>query len=185
MPEFKIAIASETPCPACGIAVPLETTNCPSCSAQAPHRLTFSEFFTDLEQFRIMDARHGGLVLGRDGPDDDIPMYRHAGDGIFEVAGVMQGGEFIVSKAATEKHRAELELLNSEKGGPPYEMTYALSLHSSVINTNFLPQFGGLWISWGQFIINRFATAKHLATLERMNAEGNPDSVLHTEATQG
>ncbi|WP_252929752.1 hypothetical protein, partial [Aliihoeflea sp. 40Bstr573] len=47
---------------------------------------------------------------------------------------------------------------------------------TSTINTNLLPELGGLWISY-QFVVNRFATAKWLDELEWRNATANADSV--------
>ncbi|WP_192362811.1 hypothetical protein [Mesorhizobium mediterraneum] len=126
---------------------------------------------------RIADARYGGLVVGREEPVDDIPMYLHVGGGIFELAGLMHGGEFIVSNQATAKHSKTLEEINSEKGSAG-DIPLCYSIRSSVINTNFLPPGGGIWITHGQFIVNAFATAKHLDTLERLNADANPESVL-------
>lgn len=176
MAEFRLEIGSETDCQTCGAAIPLSSATCPGCAAQAPHRLTFEEFFIELEQGRMLDARQGGLVIGRAGVDDDIPMYRHFGKGIFEVVGLMQGGEFIVSKIATEKHRAWLEDINQEKGDCSCDPALKYSPVTSTINTNLLPQWGGLWISY-QFVVNRFATAKWLDELEWRNATANADSV--------
>lgn len=177
MAEFRLEIGSETDCHTCGVAIPMSAEACPGCQTAAPHRLTFEDFFIELEQGRMLDARQGGLVVGRSGPDDDIPMYRHFGKGIFEVVGLMQGGEYIVSKIATEKHRDWLEEINQEKG----ECTGALALKASpvisVINTNLLPSWGGLWISY-QFVVNRFATAKWLDELEWRNARANTDNVV-------
>jgi hypothetical protein len=176
MAEFRLDIGSETDCQTCGVAIPLTAETCPGCSAQAPHRLTFEEFFVELEQGRMLDARLGGLVIGRSGPDDDIPMYRHFGKGIFEVVGLMQGGEYIVSKLATDKHRAWLEEINQETGDCPGDLTLQYSPVASTINTNLLPEWGGLWISY-QFVVNRFATAKWLEELQWLNATSDADSI--------
>ncbi|MEZ0213175.1 MAG: hypothetical protein ACAH27_09540 [Xanthobacteraceae bacterium] len=176
MTEFRLDIGSETDCHTCGAAIPLSSATCPGCSTQASHRLTFEAFFVELEQGRMLDARQGGLVIGRQGADDDIPMYRHFGKGIFEVVGLMQGGEFIVSKFATEKHRQWLEEINQEKGECSGDLSLKYSPVMSIINTNLLPQWGGLWISH-QFVVNRFATAKWLDELEWLSATANVDSV--------
>lgn len=177
MAEFRLEIGSGTDCQECGADIPLTSATCPACSADAPHRLTFEEFFVELEQGRMLDARLGGLVIGRSGPDDDIPMYRHFGKGIFEVVGLMQGGEFIVSKRATDKHRDWLEAINQEKGELPAALMLEHSPVTSVINTNLLPEWGGLWISY-QFVVNRFATAKWLDELQWRNATSNIDNVV-------
>ncbi|MFQ6186327.1 hypothetical protein ACLMJV_31045 [Sinorhizobium meliloti] len=177
MGEFRLEIGSETECQKRGAAVLLSSETCPGCSSAAPHRLTFEEFFIELEQGRMLDARQGGLVVGRSGPEDDIPMYRHFGRGIFEVVGLMQGGEFIVSKLATEKHRDWLEEINQETGEWPADLSLEPSPVASIINTNLLPEWGGLWISY-QFVVNRFATAKWLDELLWRNATANDNNVV-------
>lgn len=176
MTEFRLETGSQTDCQTCGAAVPLSAEACPGCSTPAPHRLTFETFFNELEQGRMLDARQGGLVVGRTGPEDDIPMYRHFDKGIFEVVGLMQGGEFIASKLCTEKHRDRLEEINREKGECPTTIPIQHSPFASIINTNLLPQWGGLWISY-QFVVNRFATAKWLEELLWRNAMANADNV--------
>jgi len=115
MAEFRLEIGSETDCQTCGAAIPLSSATCPGCATQAPHLLTFEEFFIELEQGRMLDARPGGLVIGRSGLDDDIPMYRHFGKGI-EVVGLMQGGEFIVSNMQPSAWHEEI---NQENGRVP------------------------------------------------------------------
>lgn len=177
MAEFRLEIGSETDCHECGRAIPLSSATCPACATDAPHRLTFEEFFIELEQGRMLDARHGGLIIGRNGPDDDIPMYRHFGKGIFEVVGLMQGGEFIVSKRATDKHREWLEEINQDDSECPAALALKHSPVSSVINTNLLPEWGGLWINY-QFVVNRSATAKWLDELQWRNATANIDNVV-------
>jgi len=173
MAEFRVEIASDTPCEACQAAIPLDNTRCPNCGAQAKYRLTFEQFFIEIEQMRIADARYGGFVVGRSGPEDDIPLYQHIGSGVFAVVGLMQGGEFIVSKTATEKHSDLLQQINSEKGVVSPSVRLEYSPYISVINTNLLPPSGGLWISWGQFIVNRFATSRHLPRLVALNGGDN------------
>ncbi|MCA1438519.1 MULTISPECIES: hypothetical protein [unclassified Bradyrhizobium] len=66
-----------------------------------------------------MDARFGGLVLGRDGPEDDIPLLQHQGAGVFALIGVMQGGEYILSEEATKRHWTRLQEINAEKDRRP------------------------------------------------------------------
>ncbi|WP_156447342.1 hypothetical protein [Bradyrhizobium yuanmingense] len=115
-----------------------------------------------------MDARYGGLVLGREGPEDDIPLVQHQGAGVFVLVGAMQGGEYILSEEATKQHLIRLNEINSEKGTSPIS-SYAPK--STVIDTNLMPPGGALWVAHnGQFIVNRFATAKYLDELEKMNA---------------
>jgi hypothetical protein len=165
--DFEPDIATSTLCAHCTADVPLEAKACPICSTPAPPRLGFHAFFAEIERRRIMDARFGGLVLGRTGAEDDIPLFQHQGRGVFVLAGLMQGGEYILSAEATEHHKIRLIEINSEKGEPP---NLPLSPQSMVIDTNLMPSLGGLWIAYGgQFIINRFATTKYFNELEALN----------------
>ncbi|RWM26974.1 hypothetical protein [Mesorhizobium sp.] len=176
MVQFCVDIAAESPCRNCEAAVPLEVDKYPECSTLT-YRLTFTDFFGEIEAMRILNARLGGLVVGRHGTTDDIPMYLHVGGGIFEMSGLMHGGEFILSHMAAAKHRETIERINSEKGRAR-DMPLRYSTRASVINTNLMPPGGALWINHGQFIVNGFATAKHLEKLEQLNADGNPESFL-------
>lgn len=169
--KFEISIPDESPCEACGANVSLHLGSCPDCGANT-YRLTLATFYADFERFKMMDARYGGLVIGRAGPEDDIPMFICREGGIYTLVGLMQGGEYIMSRAATWKYRERLSSINSEKGDAGV-VRFDLTPASSVINTNFMPPYAGLWITEGQFIVNRYATMIHFDELERLNAEAN------------
>ncbi|MET4477980.1 hypothetical protein [Bradyrhizobium sp. F1.13.3] len=167
MSDFNQELASSTSCAHCSAEVPLVSETCPKCSTPVPPRINFHEFFAELERRTIMDARFGGLVLGREGPEDDIPLLQHQGAGVFVLIGAMQGGEYILSEEATKRHEARLHEINAEKGSLP-KVSYTPG--STVIDTNLMPSGGALWVAHhGQFIVNRFATAKYFDELEKMN----------------
>lgn len=176
MNEFKLPVAAETHCLECEKLISVDAEVCPFCQANA-HRMTFGDFFYALEHGRMMDARLGGLVIGRPGPEDDIPMYKHVGGAVFALSGLMQGGEYILSQAATKRYADELATLNAETGDAS-GIAINVSPRTSVINTNLMPEWGGLWTGH-QFIVNRYATARHFDTLERMNAEANEYFAKH------
>lgn len=120
----------------------------------------------------ILFAHQGGLVIGRAGSADDIPMVVYRALGVFQYFAHMQGGEYLVSAKATARHRDRLEAINSEKGESTPIAAMAVTDKTAVLNTNLI--HGGatlLTSSDGQFVINRFATAKHLRELEQLNAE--------------
>lgn len=173
MSEVKIDVVDESACVGCKMSIAIEVHKCPSCG-EHNYRLPFDVFFSHLDQMNILDARHGGLVLGRTGAEDDIPMFYYDGGGIFKIGGLMQGGEYILSQAATAMHGDELERINAEIGTPD-ELSLQIGSFTSVINTNLLPPSGGLWIRRRQFIVNRYATAKYLDLIESMNADGRSD----------
>lgn len=157
--------------------------NCPQCGSNT-YRVPFGDFYSDLEQLRVMDARYGGLVLGRDDDEDDIPMYVCRDGGIYHLVGLMQGGEYLMSRAATHRYGSTLQALNAEKGKVGSHAV-SLTAMSSVINTNFMPKFGGLWIQEPQFIVNRYATMKHFEALERMNCEANREYAVKQLSEDG
>lgn len=171
MSEFTLQISESTPCANCASLVPLKAQVCPKCGTRAAYRLTFEEFFGEIEQRRITDAKLGGLVVGRQTIDDDIPLYQHTTGNVFAVVGLMQGGEYLLSQAASRIHKTRLEAINSEKGSASAVFPIKLTSFTSVINTNIMPPFGGLWIDWHQFVVNRFATEKYYQELEELNAD--------------
>jgi hypothetical protein len=127
-----------------------------------------------------MDARFGGLVLGREGPEDDIPLLQHRGSGVFAVVGEMQGGEYILSAEATKLYMSRITEINSENGVPPPSLQ--CSSQSTVIDTNLMPPHGGLWVAYGgQFIVNRFATAKYFDELEKLNVSSIVETLRQTK----
>ena len=64
----------------------------------------------------IVDVRAGGLVLDRHHNEDDIPMYLPVAEGLLEICGVMQGGEYVVNKEPTEKYVAAFKKSTPTKG---------------------------------------------------------------------
>jgi hypothetical protein len=171
LPTFEILLPDESACEECGKLLALDIACCPDCGANT-YRLTFDGFYADFERLKMMDGRYGGLVLGRDGPDDDIPMYICRNGSVYTLVGLMQGGEYLMSRAATNRHLETLKKLNAEKGeGADFEFSFKSS--SSVINTNFMPPCGGLWVTEAQYVINRYATKIHFETLEKLNNEAN------------
>jgi hypothetical protein len=127
-----------------------------------------------------MDARFGGLVLGREGTEDDIPLLQHQGSGVFAVVGAMQGGEYILSAEATKLHMSRITEINSKNGAPPG--LPCSPPQSAVIDTNLMPPHGGLWVAYGgQFIVNRFATAKYFDELEKLNVSSIVETLRQTK----
>lgn len=90
-----------------------------------------------------------------------------------------------MSRAASTKHGSRLVDINSINGEAT-GIQFPLSSMSSVINTNFMPPYGGIWITEGQFIVNRYATKIHFEELEQLNSEANLElaSQLFNEAEQ-
>ncbi len=122
-----------------------------------------------LERGEVLNVRQGGLVVGRNNEADDIPLLAFVGNGLFQAIGFMQGGEYLMGAEASAKHCKHLEVINSETGEWRPFSTVPLTHETSVINVNLHAPTSGLWIHSVQFVVNRFATAKYLGELERLN----------------
>lgn len=166
---FTLEIAETIPCLNCRNDVPVGDHVCESCGTTNTS-VVFSEFFAGIESGKVLNAKNGGLVIGREGPIDDIPMYMFVDNGIFQCVGFMQGGEYLLSAAATEMHMARLREINAETGEAFPVLMVSVTDKTSIINVNHHAPTAALWIANGQFAVNRFATAKHLDELEVMNA---------------
>lgn len=168
MTEYKLNFPDKYPCSSCGNILSLEVPQCPECGF-INIRLNAYSFFEGIEQKSIIDARYGGYIIGRVGKEDDIPMFNNIGDGIFHCCGLMQGGEYLLSAHATSKHMDRLHAINSQKG--KVETFFPeVTAYSSIINANFIPKNGGLWINRGQYVINRYATKNYYKEIEKLNA---------------
>lgn len=176
MATITIEVADQAECWNCGEKNSAERLECASCG-----KLTFfinlGEFIERQAGRQFMDARYGGYVLGRNGPEDDILMFQFWNGNLLYLAGMMQGQEYILSPEATEKHRAMLEEINSEKGNPSELENGLVHKPGNVLDTNLcsplegISEFGGLLIAPGQFIINRYATKKHFELLQHLNSD--------------
>lgn len=115
----------------------------------------------------IVDARAGGLIVGRRHEEGHILMFRpteNLGEYIF--AGLVEGGEFIAGVQATAAHHEELEAINNDSA----ECSAApeLDIDSRIINTRAEPHDKFLIID-AQYIINRNATSRYHRELQRIN----------------
>ncbi len=113
MSDFKIEIPEFSPCNHCGVDVALDITACPNCDENVFPRITVPELLKAFSSGWIIDARSGGLVLGRDDPEDDIPMIIAVIQGVLQFSGLMHGGEFIVNNVASDNQRERLLEINS------------------------------------------------------------------------
>ncbi|MCQ0168439.1 hypothetical protein DN388_15895 [Pseudomonas sp. S12(2018)] len=116
----------------------------------------------------IVDARDGGLIVGRSHQNGHILMFQGTPSlGEFEHIGYVEGGEYIMSTGATESHMARLEEINRDNA--PCDTEVPISLDSQIINTRAEPHDKFLVIE-KQFIINRNATKRHFVELEKLNS---------------
>ena len=125
---------------------------------------------------KIIDAREGGLVLGRSHAEGDICILKSNEDGKFFIDGCLEGGEYLVNTLAAEKNKQRIEEINKYyvKNEVCALDNIRLSMKTRIINTHSEPSdklifFGGSPI----FIVNKYATAKSYYELEALNHEDN------------
>lgn len=178
MGEFKLEWPDSSPCLNCGVEVDLAVDNCPDCNEDAYYRFTTDVLLLGFTTGRLIDARRGGLVLGRAGIEDDIPLCRAIVPGVMDVCARMHGGEFILNNQASFDSAERLAEINSYKDPDYVPLTVIpLTATTRVFNTNGLdgPDSNPcLLIQTGQFIVNRAATAKYYSELEQINNASSP-----------
>lgn len=174
MTNVEIEIADASPCFFCGEQLPLELLSCSSC-ANPQARYTAVEIYHKFYDGHIIDARAGGLVLGRHHNEDDIPMLYSSAKGVFDLSGFMQGGEYILNTEASVKHKDRIEEINSYMS-TEYSPIKSLEVSDKtrIFNTNGIKGELIILVDAQQSIVNRAATKKHFAELEKLN-----NSVTH------
>lgn len=168
-----------SPCAHCGKDTLLTLNVCELCNEELSPRITVPQLLVMVVTGLLIDVREGGLVLGRPGPEDDIPMLFAPVPGVLELCALMHGGEFILNTMASAKHTDRLLEINAYK---PEEYTplpsIPLTSTTRVFNTNGTkgPESNAaVLIQTGQFIVNRRATVKFYSELEEINNSVPPN----------
>jgi hypothetical protein len=178
MSKVELEIAETTPCFYCHEPMPLTESECAACQKEVPLRLTILDFLGDFFGGHIIDARAGGLVVGRHDSEEDIPMLIGVGLGVLQISGMMQGGEYVVNREAASKHADRIQEINSYKNKQykPVE-SIDITARTRIFNTNGLQGKLLIFLDSGQFIVNRAATIKYYLELEEIN-----NSVVHEDS---
>ncbi|WP_146098031.1 hypothetical protein [Xanthomonas arboricola] len=116
----------------------------------------------------VVDGRSGGLIQGRLHSEGHVLMISPSSPlGTYEFMGYMEGGEYLMSVEATEKHRLRIEEINNDKSDdgaqlpdPPLGRT--IFMHADPHDK--------LLVIGQQFIVNRVSTRNHFAELVALNA---------------
>ncbi len=174
MTNVEFEIADYSPCFFCSEELPLNLLSCSSCG-NPQVRYTAIEIYHKFYEGHIIDARAGGLVLGRHHSEDDIPMLYSSAIGVFDLSKYMQGGEYILNTEASVKHKEKLEEINSYMTAE-YSPIKSLEVSDKtrIFNTNGIKGELIIIVDSGQFVVNRAATKKHFTELEKLN-----NSVTH------
>lgn len=173
--SIEMGADNEMQCRSCARHIPFQATECRYCGGFNLF-MGIGEFRARYADKQFMDIRSGGYIIGRETAEDDIPLFQFWGENALNCMGLMQGQEYVLSSEATVKHRNLLEEINSEQGDINSLPEVTPKLSGNVIDVRLcnslhgISEYGGVLISPGQFVINRFATKKHFATLERINS---------------
>lgn len=170
MLEQKFTIADNSPCFYCNQPLSIKSSICGSCKEENPIRCTAEDMYLLFYEGHIIDARAGGLVLGRNHNKDDIPMFAPVAPGIFQVLGLMQGGEFLINSNSAGKHSKRIEEINRNNDDEYTPITsLIINEHSRVFNANGIKGDLSLLIDSGSYIINRSATIRYYEELVDLN----------------
>lgn len=116
----------------------------------------------------ILDGRGGGLVQGRLHSEGNIIMISPSSPlGSYEFVGHMEGGEYLLSVAATELHWERLTAINADK--TPCNVELPNPPPGRTLFTHAEPH-DKLLVIGRQFIVNRVSTRRCFAELVALNA---------------
>lgn len=118
----------------------------------------------------IVDARNGGLVIGRKHNEGGIEMLRQLyPDNIYSSCGVMEGGEYILCHEASLKHKERIDEINAYKlYGDGVDLFDVCKCN--IILTKHEPCDKYLLTDHqGQFIVNKRSTSRFLRELDCIN----------------
>lgn len=123
--------------------------------------------------YKLVDARYGGLVLGRRHSDGGVKMLKPLSGNTFGLC-EMEGGEFLTCSSFVSHHLDYLQQANSY-----FDENEGLSDDYDGHLFNIIRPLSSPYLlilsDSDQFIINRSATKKYLHDLDRINRE----CVLH------
>ena len=131
----------------------------------------WDEFETVKTEYNLIDATNGGLVLGNPHSKGGVKFLSPSEDGfrIFE----MEGFEYLINKKALNTFEERILTINKYYDPFGFE-EYQPSAKIRVINTFDL--YDGrliiLKLSDRQFVVNKYATKKHLEELDYKNYLG-------------
>jgi hypothetical protein len=128
-------------------------------------------FEFSLEEFKMMvdinivfNGIEGGLVLGNSHRKGGIHMIRQTSENTFAYVGEMEGWEYLTHYITTAKNKDDFEIINNKtKPISKYIKTnFKIPEKCKIIDTTKCEIAFILVSSYSQFIVNRFATKKHI-----------------------
>lgn len=119
------------------------------------------------ENGMIVDGTDGGLVLGLSHDEGGIYMIMECDEGHRIIAN-MEGGEYLLSCNAYEKHKDRIISINSERP-EQYFIDIDILRKTPIIQVNSIQYL--LLDRKGQFIVNKDATCHYLEELNQLNSD--------------
>lgn len=145
---------------------------------KARFELSASEFELLESKVRVFDGYLGGLILGRSHLEGGIHLLQYQSlTKKYTLAGEMEGWEFLSAPLTSQYYFNQFKNLNESV--IPKEMRektqFEFPNNCPVINTEYFQPSVLLISSRDHFIVNRFATEKHIETLIALNNEMNTE----------
>lgn len=126
------------------------------------------DFATAFVNGWVVDGRSGGLVRGRSHEQGHIVMISPSSPlGRYELVGLMEGGEYLMSTDATAIHQERLKEINGDN--TPCDTPLPAAPAGRVLDVTAEPH-DKLLVIERQFIINCNSTRRHLDELLALNA---------------
>lgn len=131
--------------------------------------ITQQEFDRLFRQGLVVDARRGGLVIGRSHKEGNIYMIQQYLTG-YRVINHMEGGEYVVCHEAIMKHKDRIEHINSLQMNCQ-NVDIDVLRHTPLLVT----RMEGLYDKFllfdvrRQFVVNKGSTCFFLEELNRLN----------------
>lgn len=119
---------------------------------------------------KIIDVRRGGLVIGRSLKEGGIYMIMPIEENAFTVVGVMEGNQYILNRKSSVNYRKRLLEINKYIDDVNKSIeNLNLSTDCRLFNTYDLVEDKIVLVEQEQFIVNKIATTKYFAELEKLN----------------
>lgn len=120
----------------------------------------------------VVDGRAGGLIEGRLHEEGHIVMLQPSIEtlGEFELLGLIEGGEYVMSPKASSAYMQRINDINSDTSPCSPSPNRR---PSRIIHARAEPHDKFLIIQKGQWIVNIQATNRHFEELDQMNNEFN------------
>ncbi|MFR2354963.1 hypothetical protein [Bacteroides ovatus] len=129
------------------------------------------EFEQLCKEGKVVDARRGGLVIGRSHDEGNIYMIQEYLNG-YRVINNMEGGEYVICHEAIEKHKDRIVLINSMQMDCK-NVNIDVLRHTPLLITSLEGSSDKflLFDNRRQFVVNKASTCFFLEELNKLNID--------------